>query len=151
MRKLFLFIIIFVSFFLSSCESFNAPASKTVFTGVATDITHCSANLQLKVSEEINLLDLKGKNASCVMIAKSKEEIVARTGERSSSAVLVGEHELWVSFEDLTPETKYFYCAVVAVNGYRGTPEEYYAYEYGEIESFTTLPLPTTLVAKTRN
>lgn len=114
----------------AACEP-NAPAtSSKVETGAASDITtesvvlHGVVNVDISQYEDVEF---------GMMVSEDKAELNARDGEMYRAKVLIGK-DFELTIDELSPETKYYYCAWVFLNNTQ--------YEFGAIKEFTTLEDP---------
>ena len=133
MKKIFYFVIAIMTC-LVSCDrngqvvpEAEEPTSRKIETGNVTEITSStaivSASTKIDVSEYQDV-------AFGVIYSDSQEELSARKGNRKEAAYLNGK-EFEVELKGLKPQTTYYYCAWLFLNGKQ--------YEYGNIKQFTTL------------
>lgn len=136
MNKKLFYAIALIGLMLSSCEP-NGLSSNKVLTGVASDITSCSALLHGELKVDASSYKNLGVG---IMIAETEGDIENHTGELVSGALMSGKRlegtEFKVVARELLPNKKYFYCAVIFMNNTE--------YEYGAMQSFTTTEVPTS-------
>ncbi|MBR2450794.1 MAG: hypothetical protein IKB40_04815 [Paludibacteraceae bacterium] len=130
MKKIFYLVICIMALLFAACEP-NAPAtSSKVETGAASDITtesvvlHGVVNVDISQYEDVEF---------GMMVSEDKAELNARDGEMYRAKVLIGK-DFELTIDELSPETKYYYCAWVFLNNTQ--------YEFGAIKEFTTLEDP---------
>ena len=132
MKKIYYFAIIMVC--LVSCnengqvvpEAEDATSHK-VATGDVFNIT--SSTAVITGSTKIDLSDYQDV-AFGVMYSDNMDELSARKGNRNEAPYLNGQ-EFEVEIKGLKPQTVYYYCAWLFLNGKQ--------YEYGDIKQFETL------------
>ena len=126
MKKLFISVICVMALLFAGCEP-NAPAtSSKVETGAASDITTESVVLHGKVNVDISQYD---DVEFGMMVSEDKADLNARDGEMYRAKVLIGK-DFELTIDELSPETKYYYCAWVFLNNTQ--------YEFGSIKDFET-------------
>ena len=101
--------------------------SRKVATGDVFNIT--SSTAVITGSTKIDLSDYQDV-AFGVMYSDNKDELSARRGNRNEAPYLNGQ-EFEVEIKGLKPQTVYYYCAWLFLNGKQ--------YEYGDIKQFETL------------
>ena len=101
--------------------------SRKVATGDVFNIT--SSTAVITGSTKIDLSDYQDV-AFGVMYSDNKDELSARRGNRNEAPYLNGR-EFEVEIKGLKPQTVYYYCAWLFLNGKQ--------YEYGDIKQFETL------------
>ena len=101
--------------------------SHKVATGDVFNIT--SSTAVITGSTKIDLSDYQDV-AFGVMYSDNKDELSARRGNRNEAPYLNGQ-EFEVEIKGLKPQTVYYYCAWLFLNGKQ--------YEYGDIKQFETL------------
>ena len=101
--------------------------SRKVVTGDVFNIT--SSTAVITGSTKIDLSDYQDV-AFGVMYSDNKDELSARRGNRNEAPYLNGQ-EFEVEIKGLKPQTVYYYCAWLFLNGKQ--------YEYGDIKQFETL------------
>lgn len=130
MKKFNLFAICVMACLFAGCEPNEPATSNKVETGSATDITTESVVLHGKVNVDISQYD---DVEFGMMVSEDKADLNARDGEMYKAKVLIGK-DFELTLSDLSPETKYYYCAWVLLNNTQ--------YEFGVIKEFTTLEAP---------
>ena len=100
---------------------------RKVATGDVFNIT--SRTAVITGSTKIDLSDYQDV-AFGVMYSDNKDELSARRGNRNEAPYLNGQ-EFEVEIKGLKPQTVYYYCAWLFLNGKQ--------YEYGDIKQFETL------------
>ena len=101
--------------------------SRKVATGDVFNIT--SSTAVITGSTKIDLSDYQDV-AFGIMYSDNKDELSARRGNRNEAPYLNGQ-EFEVEIKGLKPQTVYYYCAWLFLNGKQ--------YEYGDIKQFETL------------
>lgn len=101
--------------------------SRKVETGNVYDIT--AKTVTIIGSININISEYQDV-AFGIMYSDSQEELSARKGIRNEAPYLNGK-EFEVEIKGLKPQTMYYYCAWLFLNGKQ--------YEYGDIKQFETL------------
>lgn len=101
--------------------------SRKVTTGDVFNIT--SSTAVITGSTKIDLSDYQDV-AFGVMYSDNMDELSARKGNRNEAPYLNGQ-EFEVTIKGLKPQTVYYYCAWLFLNGKQ--------YEYGDIKQFETL------------
>ena len=136
MKKILFYVIAILGLILSSCEPMNLTSNK-VATGVASDITSCSALLHGEIKVDASTYKNLGVG---IMIAETEDEIKNHTGELLGGKLLNAKKlegkEFKLVARDLLSNKEYFYCAVVFMNNSE--------YEYGALKTFTTTEVPTS-------
>lgn len=134
MKKVVLFAIIAMACSFVSCEQNGQNASgvenatsRKVETGNVYDITATTATITGTIN--INMSEYQDISFG-IMYSDSKEELSARKGNRNEAPYLNGE-EFEIEIKGLKPQTMYYYCAWLFLNGKQ--------YEYGDIKQFETL------------
>ena len=131
MKKFFSYVISVMAVLFAACEEHNAPAtSNKVETGAASDITTESVVLHGKVNVDISQYE---DVEFGMMVAETKADLNARKGEKYEAEVLMGK-DFELKITNLSPATKYYYCAWVFLNDTQ--------YEFGSIKDFETEALP---------
>lgn len=134
MKKVILLAIIALAFSFVSCEQngqhvseVEDATSRKVETENVYDLTATTAiiigSINIDISEYHDV-------AFGVMYSDNKEELSARKGNRNEAPYLNGK-EFEVEIKGLKPQTMYYYCAWLFLNGKQ--------YEYGDIKQFETL------------
>ena len=142
MKKISLLTIAMVCL-LVSCEQNGQNASgvedatsRKVETGNVYDITATTAtmigSIDIEMSEYQDV-------AFGIMYSDNKEKLSARKGERNEAPYLNGK-EFEVEVKGLKPQTMYYYCAWLFLNGKQ--------YEYGDIKQFETYRRKGILVGR---
>ena len=127
MKKLCSLVICVIALLFVGCEP-NAPAtSSKVETGAASDVTTESVVLHGKVNVDISQYD---DVEFGMMVSEDKADLNARDGEMYRAKVLIGK-DFELTIDELSPETKYYYCAWVFLNNTQ--------YEFGAIKEFETI------------
>ena len=143
MKKYFLFALL--AMFIVGCDSPNVyyPSGNDsdddgggsnksyVVTGEAKDVTYKSVTLYGEVNVEI--ADYETIEWG-MMYSADKDELDSRNGEMVVCDDALIENAYRVELSDLTPETKYYYCAYVNLNNKQ--------YKFGSTKEFTTLKAP---------
>ena len=127
MKKFNLFAICVMACLFAGCEPNEPATSNKVETGSATDITTESVVLHGKVNVDISQYD---DVEFGMMVSEDKADLNARDGEMYKAKVLIGK-DFELTLSELSPETKYYYCAWVLLNNTQ--------YEFGVIKEFETL------------
>ena len=127
MKKFNLFAICVMACLFAGCEPNEPATSNKVETGSATDITTESVVLHGKVNVDIFQYD---DVEFGMMVSEDKADLNARDGEMYKTKVLIGK-DFELTLSELSPETKYYYCAWVLLNNTQ--------YEFGVIKEFETL------------
>ena len=132
MKKIYYFAIIMAC--LVSCNENGQvvpeaedATSRKVATGDVFNIT--SSTAVITGSTKIDLSDYQDVTFG-VMYSDNKDELSARRGNRNEAPYLNGQ-EFEVEIKGLKPQTVYYYCAWLFLNGKQ--------YEYGDIKQFETL------------
>ena len=126
MKKIFSLVVYVMTLLFAGCE-LNPPAtSSKVETGVVSDITTESVVLHGVVNVDISQYD---DVEFGMMISEVKYDLNNRDGEMYKAKVLMGK-EFKLELTNLSPGTKYYYCAWLFLNDTQ--------YEFGEIKKFTT-------------
>jgi hypothetical protein len=137
MKRVLYIVFVTITFAFWGCDSNTPHSSNKVITGVASEVTSCSAVLSatLKIDES------QYRNIGVgIMLAETQEDLVSRKGELVNGTLTNGKGlkggDFMVVVRNLLTEKQYFYCAVLFLNNQD--------YEYGEIKTFTTTKTPTT-------
>lgn len=138
--KLFMLCAIVCAMFLTCCEEDEPATSRKVETGKVSDITLTSATFHGVVNVDISQYS---SVTFGVMLSDSKEELTERGGEMFKAKALMGK-DFDLQVNNLSPETKYYFCAWVCLNSTQ--------YEFGEIMDFETTAqvLPTVVTTEVR-
>ena len=110
------------------CEEKEPATSAKVRTGQVTNITDESALIEASVNVDISKYNSVNFG---VMYSTYLEDINFRNGNEEFASYMNGK-EYEVEITDLSPNTKYYYCAYLVLNGIQR--------EFGQIKEFTTLP-----------
>ena len=117
-----------------SCEQNGQNASgvedatsRKVETGNVYDITATTATIIGSIN--IDMSEFQDVSFG-IMYSDNKEELSVRKGNRNEAPYLNGK-EFEVEIKGLKPQTMYYYCAWLFLNGKQ--------YEYGDIKQFETL------------
>ena len=134
MKKVNLLAIIAMACSFVSCEQNGQNASgvedatsRKVETGNVYDITATTATIIGSIN--IDMSEFQDV-AFGIMYSDNKEELSVRKGNRNEAPYLNGK-EFEVEIKGLKPQTMYYYCAWLFLNGKQ--------YEYGDIKQFETL------------
>ena len=134
MKKVILLAIIAMACSFFSCEQNGQNASgvedatsRKVETGNVYDITATTATIIGSIN--IDMSEFQDVSFG-IMYSDNKEELSVRKGNRNEAPYLNGK-EFEVEIKGLKPQTMYYYCAWLFLNGKQ--------YEYGDIKQFETL------------
>ena len=127
MKKVLNTVIFMTAILLFGCDSHEPSTSNYVATSSADDIATTSVVLQGIVKTDISLF---GDVKLGMMISEDKKELSAYEGAMHETDKLMNKI-FKVQIDDLSPNTKYYYCAWICLNGNQ--------YEFGSIKNFTTL------------
>jgi hypothetical protein len=133
MKKLFSLVISVMVVLFSSCKPDLSDTLGKVETGAVSDVTPESVILHGVVNVDISKYDIVTYG---MMVSDSKEEMDNHAGKMYKANVLFTKN-FELSIEDLSPETKYYYCAWLFLNNMQ--------YEFGEIKEFETEALVVNL------
>ena len=131
MKRIYVFTTCVMALLFAGCEPDAPTILSKVETGEASKITPWSVELH-GVLKRDSLLYESIKYG--MMLAETKEELIAREGEMRETYASNGK-DFCVNIERLLPETKYYYCAWIFSN-------ETQCYELGSIKNFETEELP---------
>lgn len=137
MKKFLSFAIILAC--LVGCDTANTPEHSTscaVKTDNPLEIACYSAALGGRVKVDVSKYE---EIKVGVMFSDNLEDMNYRTAPIIDAGVLYGD-EFEVEMFDLTPETEYYYCTCVLLNGVK--------YEFGEIKKFSTKEYPKFMVGE---
>ena len=126
MKSFINFTICVFAILFASCKLDNSTSSK-VETGVATEITTESVRLRGAVNVDIAKYD---DVKFGIMLAQDYNLLRDYAGEMLEAKILMSK-DFDMLLEGLAPDTKYYYCAWVFLNGKQ--------YEFGSILDFQTL------------
>ena len=131
MKSIKLYSLIILALLIISCEPNNPDTPKDenpkVETGNVYDITATTATIIGSIN--IDMSEFQDV-AFGIMYSDNKEELSVRKGNRNEAPYLNGK-EFEVEIKGLKPQTMYYYCAWLFLNGKQ--------YEYGDIKQFETL------------
>lgn len=128
MKKVLYLITFLFAVALVGCEEKEPATSAKVRTGQVTNITDESALIEASVNVDISKYNSVNFG---VMYSTYLEDINFRNGNEEFASYMNGK-EYEVEITDLSPDTKYYYCAYLVLNGIQR--------EFGQIKEFTTLP-----------
>ena len=128
MKKILYLISFLFAVALVGCEEKEPATSAKVRTGQVINITDESALIEASVNVEISKYNSVNFG---VMYSTYLEDINFRNGNEEFASYMNGK-EYEVEITSLSPDTKYYYCAYLVLNGIQR--------EFGQIKEFTTLP-----------
>ena len=128
MKKILYLISFLFAMALVGCEEKEPPTSAKVRTGQVINITDESALIEASVNVDISKYSSVNFG---VMYSTYLEDINFRNGNEEFASYMNGK-EYEVEITSLSPDTKYYYCAYLVLNGIQR--------EFGQIKEFTTLP-----------
>ena len=128
MKKILYLISFLFAVALVGCEEKEPPTSAKVRTGQVINITDESALIEASVNVDISKYNSVNFG---VMYSTYLEDINYRNGNEEFASYMNGK-EYEVEITSLSPDTKYYYCAYLVLNGIQR--------EFGQIKEFTTLP-----------
>ena len=128
MKKILYFISFLFAVALVGCEEKEPATSAKVRTGQVINITDESALIEASVNVDIS--KYRSVNFG-VMYSPYLEDINFRNCNEEFASYMNGK-EYEVEITSLSPDTKYYYCAYLVLNGIQR--------EFGQIKEFTTLP-----------
>ncbi|MEE0990278.1 MAG: hypothetical protein UIC45_03035 [Paludibacteraceae bacterium] len=128
MKKILYLISFLFAVALVGCEEKEPPTSAKVRTGQVTNITDEAALIEASVNVDISKYNSVNFG---VMYSTYLEDINYRNGNEEFASYMNGK-EYEVEIANLSPNTKYYYCAYLVLNGIQR--------EFGQIKEFTTLP-----------
>lgn len=109
-------------------RSFTTKLEITITTNEASNITTYGAMLNGTINNA-------EQSISCGIIYGTSNNLSSTSGTKLSTT---SQGTFSLNFTDLTPNTTYYYCAYVIVDG---------EYKYGEVLSFTTKTKPATMAS----
>ncbi len=122
--------------FFLGCEYIEPATSNKVTTGDVSEIDFTSAICHGAVNVDITQYE---NITFGIMISDSKEKLNERVGKKYKAQALIGKN-FQVAIGNLTPDTRYYYCAYLYLNNTQ--------YEFGKIKEFGTqvpsLPIVVT-------
>ena len=127
MKKLFYLFCCMFAVLFAACEGTEPPTSNKVVTGASENITQTSATLKGVVN--VDIADYNSIEFG-VMYDTLLAEVNNRSAQMVKGSVLMGK-DFSINLDDLTENTKYYYCAYLLLNGMQ--------YEFGAVKQFTTL------------
>ena len=128
MKKILYFISFLFAVALVGCEEKEPATSAKVRTGQVINITDESALIEASVNVDISKYSSVNFG---VMYSTYLEDMNFRNGNEEFASYMNGK-EYEVEITSLSPDTKYYYCAYLVLNGIQR--------EFGQIKEFTTLP-----------
>ena len=128
MKKILYLISFLFAVALVGCEEKEPATSAKVRTGQVINITDESALIEASVNVDISKYSSVNFG---VMYSTYLEDINYRNGNEEFASYMNGK-EYEVEITSLSPDTKYYYCAYLVLNGIQR--------EFGQIKEFTTLP-----------
>ena len=131
MKKIFNLAICVLALMFASCEEEAPATSRKVETGKVSEIRLTSATFHGIVNVDISQYNTVTFG---IMLSESKAELNERGGEMFKAKALIGK-DFELQINNLSSETKYYYCAWLFLNGTQ--------YEFGDIKEFETIA-PTT-------
>ena len=135
MKKIFNLAICVLALMFASCEEEAPATSRKVETGKVSEIRLTSATFHGIVNVDISQYNTVTFG---IMLSESKAELNERGGEMFKAKALIGK-DFELQINNLSSETKYYYCAWLFLNGTQ--------YEFGDIKEFETLaPSPATVI-----
>ena len=128
MKKILYLISFLFAVALVGCEEKEPATSAKVRTGQVINITDESALIEASVNVDISKYSSVNFG---VMYSTYLEDMNFRNGDEEFASYMNGK-EYEVEITSLSPDTKYYYCAYLVLNGIQR--------EFGQIKEFTTLP-----------
>ena len=128
MKKILYLISFLFAVALVGCEEKEPATSAKVRTGQVINITDESALIEASVNVDISKYNSVNFG---VMYSTYLEDMNFRNGNEEFASYMNGK-EYEVEITSLSPDTKYYYCAYLVLNGIQR--------EFGQIKEFTTLP-----------
>lgn len=127
MKKILYLISFLFAVALVGCEEKEPATSAKVRTGQVINITDESALIEASVNVDISKYSSVNFG---VMYSTYLEDMNFRNGNEEFASYMNGK-EYEVEITSLSPDTKYYYCAYLVLNGIQR--------EFGQIKEFTTL------------
>ena len=128
MKKILYLISFLFAVALVGCEEKEPATSAKVRTGQVINITDESALIEASVNVDISKYSSVNFGG---MYSTYLEDMNFRNGNEEFASYMNGK-EYEVEITSLSPDTKYYYCAYLVLNGIQR--------EFGQIKEFTTLP-----------
>ena len=137
MKKVFYTLLLGLATLLVGCETSEPATSGKIRTGSTDSITANSVILKGTITLNVSVCNSLGFG---MLVSKSLSEINDREGIPYKAAMMIGNnYELKV--ESLEPNTKYYYCAFMVINGVQ--------YQFGQVKSFETLEGAKSVLSST--